>query len=90
MKLVEIVGQNIAKRRKQLGLSPKELPIIWVMTQDALDRMEKRHIAPKISRLEKIAIHLQCTVLFLFRSDHESLIERAIVIVDILDTVSEY
>ena len=47
MKLVEIVGQNIASRRKQLGLSQKELAIRLDMTQDALNRMEKGHIAPK-------------------------------------------
>lgn len=89
MKLVEIVGQNIAIRRKQLGLSQKELAIRLDITQDALNRMEKGHIAPKMSRLENIAAQLQCTVPYLFRSEQASLQERATTIADILATVPE-
>ena len=62
MKLVEIVGQNIARRRKDLGLSQKELAIRLDITQDALNRMEKGHIAPKMSRLDEISMELNCTV----------------------------
>lgn len=89
MKLVEIVGQNIARRRKELGFSQKELAIRLDITQDALNRMEKGHIAPKMSRLEEIAMELHCTVPFLFRRDHASLQERAATIAEILATVPE-
>ena len=87
MKLAETVGQNIAKRRKELGYSQKELAIKLDMTQDALNRMEKGHIAPKMARLESIATQLQCPVSFLFRSEHASLQERATTSADILATV---
>lgn len=89
MKLVEIVGQNIASRRKELGFSQKELAIRLDITQDALNRMEKGHIAPKMSRLEEIALALHCPVPFHFRSDHASLHERAATIAEILATVPE-
>ena len=89
MKLSEVVGKNIAMRRKELGISQKELAIKLDITQDALNRMEKGRIAPKMSRLEEIASELRCTVPFLFRSDHATLQERAATIADILATVPE-
>lgn len=87
MKLAEVVGQNIAKRRKLLGLSQKELAIRLDITQDALNRMEKGRIAPKMGRLEDIATHLACTVPFLFHRDSEALQERAAAIAEILGTL---
>lgn len=89
MKLVEIVGKNISARRRELGMSQKELAIRLDITQDALNRMEKGHIAPKMSRLEEIAAELKCTVPFLFRTNHASLQERATTIADILATLPE-
>lgn len=87
MKLAELVGQNIAKRRKLLGLSQKELATRLDITQDALNRMEKGRIAPKMGRLEDIAAHLDCAVPFLFRRDSEALQDRAAAIADILATL---
>lgn len=87
MKLVEVVGQNIANRRKLLGLSQKELASQLDITQDALNRMEKGRIAPKMGRLEDIATHLKCMVPFLFRRESEALQERAATIADILATL---
>lgn len=87
MKLAEVVGQNIANRRKLLGLSQKELAIRLDITQDALNRMEKGRIAPKIGRLEDIATNLDCTVPFLFRRESEALQERAATIAEILATL---
>lgn len=89
MKLVEIVGQNIARRRIQLGLSQKELAIRLDITADALNRMEKGRIAPKMGRLEDIAAHLQCPVTYLFRSQSEAVQERAATIADILTSLPE-
>lgn len=89
MKIVEIVGQNIAQRRKALGLSQKELAIERDITQDALNRMEKGHMAPNMSRLEDISLQLKCPIPFLFRTNHTSLQERAATIADILSTVPE-
>ena len=87
MKLVEIVGKNIATRRVALGLSQKELAEKLDITQDALNRMEKGKIAPKMSRLEDIAKHLQCPVPFLFRDANNAFSDRCACIADILSTL---
>ena len=89
MKLVEIVGKNISERRKKLGMSQKELAIRLDITQDALNRMEKGRIAPKMSRLENIAEILQCPVSYLVRSKDDALQERAATIADILGSLPE-
>lgn len=89
MKLVEIVGQNITSRRKLLGLSQKELAIKLDITQDALNRMEKGKIAPKMSRLEIMAEYLQCPVSLLFRNENTAHSERTAIIADILATLPE-
>lgn len=59
------------------------------LTQAALNRMKKGHIAPKMSRLEEIAIQLDCPVSFLFHLNHTSLEEKVAVITDILASVPE-
>lgn len=87
MKLVEIVGENISLRRRLLGLSQKELAIRLGITQDALNRMEKGRMAPKMSRLEDIAQELQCPVSFLFHRNASAVMERAAILADILGTV---
>lgn len=89
MKLVEIVGKNISMRRRLLGMSQKELAIRLDITQDALNRMEKGKIAPKMSRLEDIAQHLQCPVTFLFRHQDSVLQERSATIADIIATLPD-
>lgn len=89
MKLAEIVGKNISERRKKLGLSQKEFAIKLDVTQDALNRMEKGRIAPKMSRLETIAELLKCPVSYLFRSQDDALQARAATIADILGTLPE-
>lgn len=89
MKLVEIVGKNIANRRRVLGMSQKELAIRLDITQDALKRMEKGKIAPKMSRLEDIAQHLQCPVTYLFRHQDSLLQERLATIADMIATLPD-
>ena len=89
MKLAEIVGQNILARRKQIGLSQKELAGKLCITQDALTRMEKGRIAPKMSRLEDMARILQIPVSYLFRSHDDLLAERAATIADIIASLSD-
>ena len=56
--LAQIVGENIATRRKRLGISQKELALAIDVTQDAMVRMEKGRIALKITRLPDIALAL--------------------------------
>ncbi len=84
MKLSEIVGKNITHRRQLLGISQKELAIRLDITQDSLNRMERGKIAPKMSRLEAIAIHLKCPVAELFRIHSDTILERAATIADII------
>lgn len=85
--LSEIVGENIGERRRKLGISQKELADKLGITQDAMARMEKGKIAPKMSRLQDIAANLQCTVGSLFRTQDEAAEERAAIIGDILKTL---
>ena len=87
--LTEIVGENIAERRRRLGLSQKELADRLNITQDAMARMEKGKIAPKMGRLLDIAENLQCTVGYLFRTHEEGTEERAATIADILKTLPD-
>ena len=60
-KFVLIVGENISDRRRRLGLSQKKLAERLEISQDAMARMEKGRIAPKMGRLQDIADTLQCS-----------------------------
>ena len=60
-KFVLIVGENISDRRRRLGLSQKKLAERLEISQDAMARMEKGRIAPKMGRLQAIADTLQCS-----------------------------
>lgn len=71
MTIVELLGNNMAKRRKALGISQKQMALNLKITQDALNRMEKGKIAPKMTRVEEIANLLSCPVAYLFRSEAE-------------------
>ncbi|MCX4309676.1 MAG: helix-turn-helix transcriptional regulator [Desulfovibrio sp.] len=84
MKIVEIVGANIANRRRQLNISQKELAARLDITQDAMNRIERGRMAPKMSRLESIAEELKCPVSFLFRNPDDKNLETAGAIAEIL------
>ncbi len=71
------VGGNIALRRKELGISQKELALKLGITADAMVRIEKGRIAPKMSRLQDIADILCCSVSFLFRIESDMTDEHA-------------
>ena len=60
-KFALIVGENISDRRRRLGLSQKKLAQRLEISQDAMARMEKGRIAPKMGRLQDIADTLQCS-----------------------------
>lgn len=85
--LTEVVGENISERRRKLGLSQKELADKLDITQDALTRMEKGRIAPKMGRLQDLADNLQCPVGYLFRTHDDATEERAATIADILKSL---
>lgn len=89
MRITEIVGKNIVLRRKVLGLSQKELALHLGITQDALNRMEKGHIAPKLSRFEDLARYLDCPVTYFFRYTGTERQDRSAAIADMLAPLSD-
>ena len=74
--LALVVGENIAERRRRLGLSQTRLAEVLDIGKDALSRMEKGIISPKMGRLRAIADALECSVADLFREPDEDSAER--------------
>ncbi len=70
-KLSILVGKNICELRKELQISQKDLAIKLDVSQDAIMKIEKGIIAPKMSRLEEIANVLECTVIRLFKDEQK-------------------
>ncbi len=64
-RLMIILGHNIAERRHTLGMTQKFLAIQLGISQEALGKIEKGKMAPKLSRLEDIARELRCSVPYL-------------------------
>ncbi len=87
--LAQVVGENITARRKKLGISQKELALAVDVTQDAMVRMEKGRIAPKMTRLQQIAEALKCPVAYLFRTHDELTEERAATIAELMHGLPE-
>ncbi len=84
--LTKVVGKNIAFKRKKLGLSQKELALKLDITENAIIRMEKGLIAPKMSRIQQLSDILNCPVVSLFLQDESSIEEQALFIADKLKT----
>lgn len=86
MTLKEILCQNIIKRRKKLGLTQAALAERLQITPEAMTRMEKGQITPKLSRLEALARSLQCSVPALFRpyAEQNDRMDKASIIIDSL------
>jgi transcriptional regulator with XRE-family HTH domain len=71
--LASIVGENISRRRKRMGITQAELAERLDMGGDSLSRIEKGVVAPRFQRLEDIAASLDCSVADLFRQDGDPL-----------------
>jgi transcriptional regulator with XRE-family HTH domain len=71
--LAKIIGDNIASRRRELGLTQMVLAERLGIGQDALSRMEKGMISPKIARLRDFAAILECSVASLFREHNDDM-----------------
>jgi transcriptional regulator with XRE-family HTH domain len=69
--LATVVGANIAVKRRALGLTQAELAERLDLGKDALSRMEKGIIAPKMGRLREVASALRCSPADLFREPDE-------------------
>ena len=82
-RLASIVGACIASRRKQKGLTQAEFAERLGMGADSLSRIEKGVVAPRFSRLEQIAAHLECTVADLFRDPNEGSAELLAAIAEV-------
>ncbi len=86
--LAVILGNNIVTQRKRLGIGQSELAQKLDITANAMMRIEKGMIAPKMSRISNIAKHLNCSVSYLFQTEEEFTSERAKIIEGLLDQVS--
>jgi transcriptional regulator with XRE-family HTH domain len=75
--LAKVIGENIADHRRRFCLTQVQLADRLDIGQDALSRMEKGMISPKIARLRDFAAALQCSVTSLFREQEECSAERA-------------
>lgn len=84
MNLKQILCENISRRRKKLGLTQASLAARLHISPEAMTRIEKGSIAPKLSRLESIARNLQCSVPDLLRPYKEEKSDRAEIIMDAL------
>lgn len=85
LKLSELVGGNIARRRKQLGMTQDALAEALKISGSALSRIESGQAAPRFSRLEDLAEVLECQVAELFRSPDIPLRVRLDTIGDMLE-----
>lgn len=89
MNIKQILCENIVRRRKKIGLSQAALAERLQITPEAMTRIEKGHISPKLSRLESIARNLHCSVPALFRHYSEGHTDNASIILDALSGLPE-
>ncbi len=82
--LAVIFGNNIQRKRKQLGLTQDELAELLGIGQQSLSRMERGTMAPKFDRLEDIASALHCPVSELFIGEENSDRDVELIVADIL------
>lgn len=79
-----LVGENIARRRKQLGMTQDDLAERLKISGSAMSRIESGQASPRFSRLEELAEILECQVADLFRTANKPLSVRLDTIEDML------
>ncbi|MDR2050839.1 MAG: helix-turn-helix domain-containing protein [Deltaproteobacteria bacterium] len=89
-RLASIVGGNISRRRRQMGITQAELAERLGVGGDSLSRIEKGVVAPRFQRLEEIASALDCAVAELFRKEGEPLVVRLGTVEDMLRPLPPY
>lgn len=89
MELSEIIGENIAQRRKRLGMSQKALAERLGVSQTSMNQMEKGVTVPKFHRLTVLSRALQCSVASLFRPYAYDTKNRVEIISDALSQLPE-
>ena len=82
--LAKVIGENIARRRRELGLTQMILAERLDIGQDALSRMEKGMISPKIARLRDVAEALECNAASLFQEEHDDMRGYVVDLIDLL------
>lgn len=82
--LSALVGENIARRRKQLGMTQDKLAEKLEISASAMSRIESGQASPRFSRLEELADILQYQVADLFRMHDRPLNVRLDTIEDML------
>ena len=70
VELAVLLGRNIVSLRKRLQINQKDLAERLDITSDAMMKIEKGTIAPKMGRLQEIADALQCPVSSLFLDEN--------------------
>lgn len=91
MQLSKIIGENIVRRRKNLGISQRVLAERLGVSQTSMNQIEKGVTVPKFHRLEVLARTLQCSVSSLFRpyTITEDTKNRVEIITDIMSQLPE-
>jgi len=82
--LALVVGENICRQRKTMGLTQAKLAEMLDMGPDSLSRIEKGVVAPRFQRLVEIAKILDCAVADLFRMDSDPLSVKLDTLADML------
>ena len=78
------LAENIAKRRKELGLTQAQMAEKISMEKESLSRMEAGKITPSLYRLEKIAGALECPISDLLRDTSPDALAQAKTITELL------
>lgn len=71
--LAYIVGKNITRMRKKVGMNQDKLAEALRISSPALSRIERGLSAPRFGRIQEVANLLQCEVIDLFRNDDQPL-----------------
>lgn len=82
--LASVVGENICRRRKAMGMTQSQLAELMDIGPDSLSRIEKGVVAPRFPRLVEIAKILDCPVADLFRMAGDPLSVKLDTLADML------
>ena len=87
--LAKVIGDNIAHRRRDLGLTQMVLAERLGIGQDALSRMEQGTISPRIARLRDFAAVLECGVAAFFREQNDDMNACVAELAELLSPLSQ-
>ncbi len=82
--LTKTLGKNIRLHRKALGLSQEALAERVGIGHQALSRMERGEIAPKLERLQLFATALHCRIVDLFEMPDRPLTPSSVAIEELM------